>query len=291
MSIVSGLEHVVRENEPLGPYTRLRIGGPAEYFAEPTTELELVELVNRFAAQNLPIRLIGEGSNILVRDEGVAGLVISLSAPDFCRIVIDNDQMQCSGGARLSHFVSTAVREGFSGPENLVGIPGTIGGALHVNTGVHGFDIGNWVQQARVLTRAGDIVHRDKDSLSFSYRLSSLDELAVLDATFQFEREEPATLTKRMQKLWIVRRSSQLISESSIYVFKDCGTESAREVIEQCGLQGTRIGDVEISDRDANIFITGKNATANEVIQLIDLVKNRVAEKLDLEIETALEIW
>ena len=291
MSIVSGLEHIVRENEPLAPYTRLRIGGPAEYFAEPTTELELLELVNRFASQNLPIRLIGEGSNILVRDEGVAGLVISLSAPDFCRITITDDQMKCSGGTRLSHFVSTAVREGFSGPENLVGIPGTIGGALHVNTGVHGFDIGNWVQQARVLTRAGDIVHRDKDSMSFSYRLSSLDELAVLDATFQFERENPESLTKRMQKLWIVRRSSQLITESSIYVFKDCGTESAQDLIEQCGLQGTRIGDVEVSDRDANTFITGKHATAADVIQLIELVKDRVSERLDLEIETALEIW
>lgn len=291
MSIVSGLGHIVRENEPLAPYTRLRIGGPAEYFAEPTTELELLELVIRFGAQNLPIRLIGEGSNILVRDEGVAGLVIRLSAPDFCQISITDDQMKCSGGTRLSHFVSAAVREGFSGPENLVGIPGTIGGALHVNTGVHGFDIGNWVQQARVLTRAGEIVKRDKDSLSFSYRLSSLDELAVLDATFQFDREESETLTKRMQKLWIVRRSSQLITESSIYVFKDCGTESASDVIEQCGLQGARVGDVEISDRDANTFITGRNATAADVLKLIDLVKHQVSDKLDLEIETALEVW
>lgn len=291
MSITDGLQHIIRENEPLGPYTRLNLGGMAEFFAEPTTEAELTTLVKRAAEHDLPVRLIGSGSNILVRDEGVAGLVISLSAPEFCQINIDGELLKSTGGTQLSHFVSTAVREGFSGPENLVGLPGTVGGALHINTGAHGYDIGSRLQNARVMTRSGEVVVRQKDELTFSYRQSSLDELVILDATFQFEKEDPEVLTKRMQKLWIVRRSAQPISQPSVYVFKDRGVESASDLIEQSGLKGTRVGEVEISDKDPNTFIAGPGATCSDVMQLIDLVQNQVSEKLGVEIEPALEIW
>ena len=291
MSITAGFEHILRENEPLGPHTRLNLGGVAEYFAEPTSESELIELVKRFAQADKQVRLIGGGSNILVRDEGVAGLVISLTAPEFCQISVEGNQISSSGGTRLSHFVSTAVREGFAGPENLVGIPGTVGGALHENIGAHGHDIGSRLQNARVMTRSGDILERSKDEMSFSYRQSSLDELVILDATFQYEKEDPEILTKRMQKLWIVRRSAQPISEASIYVFKDRGVESASDLIEQSGLKGTKVGEVEISDKDANIFVAHQGASCNDVIQLIELVQNQVSEKLGVEIETALEIW
>ena len=291
MSISAGLEHILRENEPLAPYTCLELGGVAEYFAEPTNEDELVELVKRFSEADLPIRLIGAGSNVLIRDEGVPGLVISLSAPDFCKITVDENRIVAAGGTRLSHFVSTAVREGFSGPENLVGLPGTIGGALHQNTGVNGYDIGSSLVSARVMTRAGQILEREKDSLSFSYQQSSLDELVILDATFQYEKEDPELLTKRMQKLWIVRRSAQPVTESSVYVFKDSGAESAADLIEQCGLKGTRVGGVEISDRDPNSFVATKDATSADVLKLIDLVKNQVSEKIGVELETALQVW
>ena len=291
MSIVAGLEHILRENEPLAPFTRLNLGGVAEYFAEPTNEAELVELVNRFSKSDLPIRLIGSGSNLLVREEGVPGLVISLAAPEFCQLKVNDHQLIASGGTKLSHFVSTAVREGFSGPENLVGLPGTIGGALHQNTGVNGYDIGSSLIGARVMTRNGEILNRDRDALSFSYNRSSLDELVILDATFQYEREDPEMLTKRMQKLWIVRRSQQPVTESSVYVFKDSGAESASDLIEQSGLKGTRVGDVEISERNPNSFIAHPNATSADVLRLIDLVKNQVSDKLGVNIETALEIW
>lgn len=291
MSIIAGLEHIVRENEPLGPYTQLKLGGDAEYFAEPTSESELVELVRRFSEQDLPVRLIGGGSNVLVRDEGVKGLVICLSAPEFCAVSADGNQLKVAGGTRLSHFVSTAVREGFSGPENLVGIPGTVGGALHENTEGNGYDIGSSLVSARVMTLSGEVVERDRKAMSFSYRQSSLDELVILDAIFQFEREEPEVLTKRMQKLWIVRRTAQPVSEASMYVFKDTGVESAADLISQCGLKGTRVGEVEISDKEPNTFVARKDAKCSDVLELIELVQQKVKEQLDVEIETALQIW
>ena len=291
-SLLSGFEHVVRENEPLAPFTRLNVGGVAEYFAEPTSLDELVGLVKRFSSSQLPVRLIGGGSNILVRNQGVPGLVLHLSAPAFCQIEIKGNRMHCGGGVGLSHFVSTAVREGFSGPEQLVGIPGTIGGALHANTSAHGVDIGSWVRSAKVLNRKGEIGTRTADSITFSYGSSSLTELVILEAELEFEKEDINLLTRQMQKLWIVRRSTRPLSErNAAYMFHDHGGETASSLIDRAGLKGTQIGRVEISDREPNVFITHPGATADEVIRLMELVQSQVMERLEIKLESAVIIW
>lgn len=292
MSLIAGLEHIVRENEPLAPFTRLKIGGVAEYYAEPTTVDELVLLVKRFSEHNLPIRLIGNGSNILIRSTGVPGLVIQLSAPAFCTIQVDRPQMTVGGGTQISHFVASAVREGFAGPEQLVGIPGTIGGALYNNTGALGIDIGSWVESVELLTRAGERIHRGNESLSFSYRQSSITELVILSARFRFETDDPAMLTKQMQKRWIVRRASQPSwSENSTFVFKDLGGESASALIDQAGLKGTRVGKVAISERNSNYFVAEADATSDEVLRLMELVRTQVHERLGVQLDDAICVW
>ena len=290
--MISGLEHIVRENEPLAPYTRLGLGGVAEYFAEPTSQDELVAVVKRFTEEGLPIRLIGGGSNVLIKSSGVAGLVIHLGAPAFCEINVSGQSITAGGGTKLSHFVSTAVREGFSGPQRLVGIPGTIGGALHGNSGAHSVDIGTWVESATVLTRSGEVISRGKDELSFSYRQSSLSELAILNASFKFESEDAADLTKQMQKLWVVRRNNQpATDEPAAYVFKDHGSESAGSLIDAAGLKGTQVGAVEVFDHNPNYFVARNGATTDDVLRLIELVKSTVAERISVELETAIQVW
>lgn len=291
MSAIKGFEHLVRENQSLAPYTKLNLGGVAEFFAEPTTQDELSGLVKQFHEHGHTIRLIGRGSNIVVRKEAVAGLVIHLSAPAFCQLEVDGNRLVAGGGAQLSHFVSTCVREGLAGPENLVGIPGSIGGALHSNTGAYGVDIGSWVQSATVLTRAGEILERASDQLSFSYGKSSLDELVILSAEFQFEKEAPEVLTRQLQKLWIVRRASQPISENAIYIFKDDSVETATELIDRAGAKGMQVGAVEVSERDPNLFVAGKGATSEDVLKLMEMVQNQVQERVGVEIEPAVQIW
>jgi len=130
VSLFDSFAHIVRENENLAPYTRLNIGGNAEYFAEPTNQEELIGIVKLCHQNDLVIRLIGSGSNLLVSDKGVRGVVVHLGAPAFGQIEITERGLIAGGGAKLSQFVSTAVREGFSGPERLVGLPGTIGGSF-----------------------------------------------------------------------------------------------------------------------------------------------------------------
>jgi UDP-N-acetylmuramate dehydrogenase len=292
MSIISGFEHIIRENEPLAPHTSLRIGGVAEFFTEPTTEDELAELVSRFSGVGLPIRVMGSGSNILVRDEGVPGLVIQLNAPAFCQLQVQGDLLISGGGVRLTHFVSTAVREGMAGPEQLVGIPGTVGGALHNNTGAAGFDIGSWVIRATAMTRTGEMVTRESDAMSFSYRASSLNELAIVSATFRCERESPAGLTRQMQKNWIVRRANQpLFGEHTAYVFKDHGGDSAASLIERAGLKGTQVGKVEVLDRNANFFVARPGATSADFLRLIELVRDQVQDRFDVSLALAIQVW
>jgi UDP-N-acetylmuramate dehydrogenase len=229
---------------------------------------------------------------VLVRDEGVAGLVVRLSAPAFCEISLDKQIVSAGGGAKLGHAISVSVREGLAGLEALVGIPGTIGGALHGNAGSRGGDIGQWTCQATVMTRAGEVIERSREELVFAYRESSLDELAILSARFELERDDPEELTKRMQKQWIVKKASQPLGHQSAgCIFKNPRGMSAGMLIEQVGLKSTRFGQAEVSDRHANFIVADSGATSVDVLRLIEIVRERVAERLGIELETEIEIW
>lgn len=282
----------MRLHEPLAPHTWMGIGGPADYFAEPRTVEELQAVVQRAANEGLQVRLLGGGSNLLVRDEGVQGVVIRLSAPAFNQIQVGKNSITAGGGARLAHVISSAVRAGLGGLETLVGIPGTIGGALHGNAGSHGGDVGQWTSQANVMTRTGEIITRDRGDLVFAYRHSSLDELVIIDAQFQLESEDSQELTKRMQKQWIVKKASQpLAHQSAGCIFKNPRGLSAGLLIDQAGLKGTRIGGAEVSDRHANFIVVDRDTSSQDVLQLVDLVRSGVAEQLGVELELEIEIW
>ena len=228
MPIPAGFEHIVRENEPLARYTWFGVGGPAQYFAEPTNVEELAALVKRCREHGLPVRVLGGGSNLLVRDEGVPGMVIALAAAAFGRIEVAGRKITAGGGAKLGHVISTAVREGLAGLEMLVGIPGTLGGALHSNAGTHAGDIGQCAANAQVMTRKGEIVTRQKNELRFGYRTSSLDELVILEATLELEPGDSRYLTKQMQQAWILKRAEQPIADQQTgQIFKNPGGMTA----------------------------------------------------------------
>lgn len=292
MSLAKGFEHFVKRAEPLAPHTWFHLGGPAEFFAEPNTVEELQALVRRAREENVAIRLLGGGSNILVRDQGVPGLTVRLSAPAFSEISTDGQMVSAGGGAKLGHAISTSVREGLAGLEALVGIPGTIGGALHGNAGSRGGDIGQWTCQATIMTRAGEIITRSREELVFAYRESSLDELVILSAKFALDKDDPEELTKRMQKQWIIKKASQPLGHQSAgCIFKNPRGMSAGMLIEQAGLKNSRSGQAEVSERHANFIVADPGATSQDVLTLIELVKQRVLERLGIELETEIEIW
>jgi UDP-N-acetylmuramate dehydrogenase len=282
----------VQEQVPLAERTWFKLGGPAQYYAEPASVEELKAVVERCHNEGLHARLLGGGSNVLVRDEGVSGMVINLSHPDFAKIDAAGERVTVGGGAMLANAITVTVGAGLAGLEPLVGIPGTVGGALHGNAGSHGGDIGQWACRATVMTRNGEICDRQRSDLVFAYRQSSLDELVILSAEFELEKEDPLAVTKRMQKLWIVKKANlPMAHENTGCIFKNPRGMSAGMLIDQCGLKGEQVGGAEVSQRHANFFIAKPGATAKDVLQLIDLVRNRVAERMGVELETEIEIW
>ncbi len=182
MGLLTGFENFVRQSEPLAMHTWFQLGGPAEYFAEPETVDQLVALVNRCHEEGVAMRMLGQGSNILVRDEGVPDMVIRLSAPAFCNIRIQGRSLTAGGGALLGRAVTTAVHRGLAGLETLIGIPGTVGGALHGNAGTRSGNIGQWTLEATVMAANGEIYQRSSDELVFDYRQSSIDDLVILES-------------------------------------------------------------------------------------------------------------
>ena len=292
MAIASKFESIVRSTYPLAPQTWLELGGAAEYYAQPRNVDELVSLVKWCHDEGIATRLLGGGSNLLIREDGVTGMVINLADASFGATSVDGPKLKAGGGAPLAHVINESVRAGLAGLEPLVGIPGTVGGALHGNAGSRGGDVGQWADSATVLTRTGEVIERTRDELVFAYRQSSLDELAILDVTFSLEQENAEQLTKRMQKQWIVKKAGQPMShQRTACLFKNPRGMSASMLIEQAGLAGASVEGAELSSRHTNFVVVGNDATSSQVLKLIDQIRSRVAERLGVELETQLEIW
>ncbi len=292
MASWSGFEKIVRQAEPLAMHTWFQLGGPAELFAEPENQEQLIALLERSQQEGVEVRLVGQGSNVLVRDEGIPGLVVKLSAPAFCKIEISGRRIVAGGGAILGRVVTTAVHRGLAGLETLIGIPGTLGGALHGNAGSHGGDVGQWASSATVVTVAGEVLERGRDDLFFGYRESSLDELVILEGSFQLEEDEPADLARRMQKQSIVKQAAQPMGHQCAgCIFRNPRGASAGELIEKAGLKGTRIGGAVVSERHANFIVAEPESTSSDVLRLIELIRSQVRDRLGVDLELEIEIW
>lgn len=291
-SLLADFADITTSDVPLAPLTWLKVGGPAQYVVEPRDADELLAVVNACRAEELPVRLLGGGSNLLVRDEGVGGAVVRLTNPSFETVTVEDDVVRCGGGARLSDFVTQSARAGLAGPEILAGIPGTIGGALHGNAGNRAGDIGQFVDTVTVMTAGGDRYERKRDDLAFGYRKSSIDEFAVLEATFRLQPGNPDDITRRLRELWIVKKSTQPLSfQSAGCIFKNPRGIAAGALVEKAGLKGTRIGNAEISDRHANFIVTHDTASSDDVLRLIDLARSKVSEAFGVDLELELQIW
>jgi UDP-N-acetylmuramate dehydrogenase len=292
MASWTGFENIVRQGEPLAMHTWFQLGGPAEFFAEPENPDQLIGLLKRCQEEGVEARVLGQGSNLLVRDEGAPGMIVRLASLEFGRIAIDGQRVTVGGGANLGRLVTTAVHRGLGGMEMLVGIPGTVGGALHGNTGSHGGDIGQWTASATVVTTTGETHERTRDDLVFGYRESSLDETVILEATLVLEEDDPQELARRMQKQWIIKRASQPMGHQCAgCIFKNPRGASAGELIDKSGLKGTRIGGAVVSERHANFIVAEQDCTSQDVLRLIDLVRSQVNERMNVRLELEIEIW
>ena len=283
---------IIKPGEPLAPYTYFKLGGPAEVLVQPRSSQELGAVVHRCLERDIPLRVLGGGCNVLVRDEGVTGVVLRLSAAAFTQTSVDGKRVRAGSGATLSALISEAARHALAGLETLVGTPGTVGGALRHNGGDRSGEIGQHVAEVEVIDSSGQLQVRDRDELRFGYQWTNLDDPVFVAATFELEPDTPGDIVKRMRKAWIQRKASQPFSfQAAGRIFKNPRGLSAATLIEQAELPGARVGGAEVSERDANFIVAQSGATARDVLRLIDMIKSRVQECFHVDLELDISVW
>jgi UDP-N-acetylmuramate dehydrogenase len=274
-------------NEPLSRHTTYGIGGAAELFIRPANRQELTDVLKYAATEHLPLTVVGSGSNCLVDDAGIRGVVISL-AGTLKNLRIQDGTVVAEAGVMLGHLVRRCLDAGLTGLESLVGIPGSLGGALVMNAGAFGEEISTHLLQVRVLTLQGEEKVYSRQDMQFGYRSSTFrsDEI-ITEATFQFETGSSGDISKHFKRASRERKTRQPLNERSAgSVFKNPSSElSAGMLIEQAGLKGTVRGDAEISTRHGNFFINRGHATAQEMAYLIQLAARTVKQQFDIQLE------
>jgi UDP-N-acetylmuramate dehydrogenase len=281
-----------KTNEPLAPYTHLKIGGPAEYFVQPPTVEALAAVLRHCTTAKTPLHVLGAGVNLLIRDEPLDGAVLRLSAPAFTGISVNGRKVRAGCGASLPALISGTARHGLAGFETLVGIPATVGGALRTNAGDRSGEIGQYVRRVEVLSDSGGVDVRERDELQFEEHHSNLDDAVILGAEFELESDNADAIVKRMRKAWILRKAEQPFSfQAAARLFQNPRGSSAAALIEQAGLARQRVGGAELSERNANYVIAHPGASARDVLRLIDLVSSKVREKTGIELRQEIVVW
>ena len=283
---------LVRRDEPLAKRTTLRVGGPADILVEPGSDAALALVLETARLRRLPVTLIGRGSNLLVRDGGIRGVVVSLAHPHFSRVEVRGDRVVAGAGARLKNIAHEARRAGLTGLEFFEGIPGALGGALRMNAGAMGAWTFDSVETLRYMDRSGNVHERPASEVPVEYRSCPLLRTHIaLGAVLRATPADAETIRVRMDGFSRKRWESQPNEPSAGCTFKNpLPTLPAGRLIDELGLKGTRIGDAMVSPVHANFFVNLGNATARDVLALIEVVRERARAARGIELETEVEI-
>lgn len=275
---------LVIENFGLAGLTTYRFGGPARYFGEVNSESELIEIAS--AATDLPVLVVGRGSNLVVADAGFEGMVIHLG-PGFGEIQFDHDVI-AGGAVSLPVLARRCAKEGRGGLEWCIGIPGSVGGAVRMNAGCHGSEVADNLIAARVVDlRVGSAADLSSHDLQLSYRHSRLlQHEVVVNARFRTVDVDPASSEAEIRRITAWRKENQpggTLNAGS--VFKNPSGDAAGRIIDSLGLKGFAIGGAAVSDRHANFFVAGEQATAQDVYELVWAVRRKVGEATGVWLE------
>ena len=265
-------------NAPMDRYTTFRVGGPADLLAVPETQEEVCSLLREVHRQNVPLTVIGNGSNLLVLDKGVRGIVLKLGNA-LKGLSVDGSTIKVEAGVLLSRLASAAAEGGLAGLEFASGIPGSLGGAVLMNAGAYGGEIGNLVRQVKVVSREGNVRLLDRKAMDFRYRHSAVMDSGdiILAADLELTRDDPDAIRERITELTRKRVEKQPLNfPSAGSTFKRPPGYFAAALIDQAGLRGYRVGDAQVSEKHTGFVVNRGHATAAEILQLMEDVKERV---------------
>lgn len=282
-----GLE--VRLSEPMSAHTSFRVGGPADLYMEPGSTEELLELVRLLGAEKVPYRVIGNGTNLLVADEGYRGAIVRLG-PRYSNWTREGKVIQAEAGIPLPVLAKRAANEGLSGLEFTSGIPGTLGGALHMNAGAWGSTIGEKVLAVWVL-KDGERVRLERSQLEFSYRRSNLTDYLILGAEFELVEASSQEIQEQMQQYLKRRQETQPLGlPSAGSVFRNPVDHKAAKLIDELGLKGLSIGGAQVSPVHANFIVNRGYATAGDIFRLIKEVQSIVERETGIRLHPEIEM-
>jgi UDP-N-acetylenolpyruvoylglucosamine reductase len=281
---------ILRCNEPMARRTTLRVGGPADIYVEPCSESDLAILIRWCAEKSVPWFMLGRGSNLLVRDGGIRGVVVCLGTA-FGQVAVEGEKLICGAGARLKTVSNVAKEHCLAGLEFLEGIPGTVGGALRMNAGAMGSWIFDVVERVRTMKGRGELFERAPAEMKPTYRqCETLKHEIALSAILHGVKGVRAQIQQRMDEFSRKRWQSQPAAASAGCIFKNPGTIPAGKLIDELGLKGLRVGGAVVSSEHGNFMVNEGNATAQNVLDLIERLTNRAKAIRGVELETEVQI-
>ena len=295
MDSVHKLSDVTRgsllKNEAMSKHTSYGIGGPAKAYVKPKDEVDLANILKFASKHKISTFFVGSGSNILVSDDGIDGIVITLGK-SLKKLLIKGTSVYCQSGVMLGKFVKECISRSLSGVESLIGVPGTVGGAIIMNAGAFGSEISNYLKKVKVMTMSGQLKSYKVDDIHFSYRNSSFQNNEILiSAEFELIQSDKKSVVEKKSIASGGRKKSQPLKyRSAGSIFKNPDEGAAGFYIDKAGLKGSKSGDAEISPIHANFFVNHGSAKASDIVELIRLARKTVKEKfgimLELEIKT-----
>ena len=282
---------VIRRDEPLARHTTLRVGGPADIYVDPASEEDLAALLTFCQERNRPFFILGRGSNLLVKDGGFRGMVVCLAQPHFSRIEAADHRLRCGAGAKLKAAAVEARRNGLAGLEFMEGIPGSVGGALRMNAGAMGGAIFDVVESVRLMSFDGKVREQPAQELMTAYRsCPTLKTHIALSAVLCGQPGLREAIDQRMKEYSRKRWKSQPAAPSAGCMFKNPPSIPAGKLIDDLGLKGTRSGGAVVSIEHGNFIVNDGSATARDILELIEIIRQRVRAERGIELETEVEI-
>jgi UDP-N-acetylmuramate--alanine ligase len=281
----------VRLYEPMGRHTTMKLGGPAQYWIEPQTVAGMSRVIAHCRERGIATRVLGRGSNLLIRDGGIKGAVIHPEGGEFDEVKIEDDTITAGAGVKFKRLAAAGRMAGLGGFEWMEGIPGSVGGGIRMNAGAMGAETFDQVVSVRYLDVAGHLHEKSRDKITAKYRnVPEFTEHICVSATFRGTPAPAAEIDARLAESMEKRKTSQPIAASAGCIFKNPATCPAGKLIQELGLKGSRIGGAVISDVHGNFIVNDGGATAKDVLELIALVQRTAREQRGIEVETEVQI-
>jgi UDP-N-acetylmuramate--alanine ligase len=291
LKAIVGEEGEVRLYEPLAKHTTLRVGGPAQFWVEPRTEAAFAELIRFCRREGLPLFVIGRGSNLLVRDGGIRGVVVHPCGGDFDKIEVTRNEISAGVGAKLKQIAYAGKAAGLGGLEWMEGIPGAVGGALRMNAGAMGAQTFENVVRVRYLDEEGNAHEKTPAEMDVHYRhVATLERNYAVAAVFKGMPAAADEIERRLDESQEKRRTTQPAAKSAGCIFKNPATIPAGKLVDELGLKNTAVGKARVSEVHGNFIVNDGGATAAEVLELIAKIQETARKARGIELETEVQI-